>query len=149
MQGGDLSNQVPPRALFVFEGLVGLPPSGNKAVTTKVAARLRRWSNVARAWEIDETVAKQLWDIAWRQGVQFDIVTYLHEEAFAVALWHRLDDLGLPMSRVIWEANPPALARALAYMPDVIAVFHSNSSDRLVYGSKGRLVTDRVRDFGL
>lgn len=144
MQGGDLSNEVAPRVLLVFEGLIAYPPEGREAVSADVARRLRRWKTVVKRWHLDETMVKQMWDLAWRRGIKFDVVTFLYEEAFAVALWYLLDDLGMPMSRVLWFQDAQALARSLVYMPDVQAVYTADNA--LVFGGLGRQVRDRARD---
>lgn len=146
MEGGDISNAVAPRVLFVFEGLIGRPPVGNQAIKAKVSRKLHRWTNVVDAWDLDETMVKQMWDLVWRRNVQFDVVTFLYEESFAVALWKRLDGLGLPVSRVLWFDSPQHLARSLVYMPDVRTVFTADRSNAMAYGKVGRLVVDRSQD---
>lgn len=145
MQGGDISNEVPPRAIFVFEGLIAYPPTSKLPLATTVAARLHRWDRVLNAWTLNETMVKQMWDHAWRRGIQFDVVTFLYEESFAVALWHRLDNLGLPMSRVLWYPSLQHLAEGLAYMPDVYVVYAGTWSASLAFGKKGYHVVDPTR----
>lgn len=148
MEGGDLSNAVAPRCLYVFEGLLAHEPTGLKpAVAARVDARLHRWDHVLRRMRFDPLVSRMLWDLVWRHGLRFDVVTYLYDETFAVALYKHLDGtLGYPISNVLWYPSPQALASGLAIMPDVARVFDANPRNALAYGPRGRLVQDLHHD---
>lgn len=148
MEGGDISNAVSPRCLYVFEGLLAVAPSDVRStIATKVDIRLRRWDRVIRRMEFDTTVAQLLWDLVWRYGIRFDVVTFLYDESFATPLFKHLDgELGLPISHVLWYPSPQALASGLAVMPDVARVFDANQQNALAYGGRGRYVRDLRRD---
>jgi hypothetical protein len=148
MQGGDISNAVSPRCLYVFEGLIATAPGGVKSsVATKVDERLHRWDRIIHRMDFDPTVTQLLWDLVWRHGIRFDVVTYLYDVSFATALFQHLDsELGMPLSHVLWYPSPQALANGLAVMPDVARVFDANQQNALAYGGRGRYVRDLHRD---
>lgn len=135
MQGGDLSNEVAPRLLFIFEGTVATLPSKTVEAKEKIHQRLKRWQKAVDLWEISERAYALLWDVTWRYNYRFDIVTY-HPAGFAKALKERLDDEGLPVGRV-WHSSPSLLAKRLAFMPDVRYVYDADASRLFTYGGRG------------
>lgn len=142
MERGDLSNALPPRWLFVFEGVIGRVPPEH-AAEFKLAMRLRRWKRAVRCYDIEEHVRKVIWDLTWRRDYRFDIVTFLGED-FAEHLERRLERESLPFSNC-WAVDETTLARRLAVMPDVQYVIHGDPSRHLTYGNRGLLVTDPGR----
>lgn len=142
MQGGDLSNRLPPRWLFVFENVLATVPD-RRLLEWKAAVRLRRWKRVANCYEMHPHVMKVIWDLVWRRDYRFDVVTFLGED-FAEALEKRLHREALPFSN-LWAVTEETLAQRLAYMPDVMFVIHGDPSRHLAYGNRGLLVTDPER----
>lgn len=141
MQGNDISNTVVPRIVLVWDGLLGIIPT--KAAEAKFGAymRIKRWKKAVKIFEINEAMARQVWDITYRKNFSVDVVTFLGGEAFGDALRERLDQENLPIGHV-WYEDPDQLSRSLAYRPDTACVFHSNPQYWLTFGSKGRLVKD-------
>lgn len=135
MQGGDISNEVAPRLLFVFEGTLATVPSKTAEAKEKLQCRLKRWAAAAELWEISEQASILLWDVAWRYNFRFDIVTY-KPAGFARALKDRLDEEGLPAAKV-WHSSPQLLAKKLAFMPDVAYVYDSDPTRLFTYGGRG------------
>ena len=134
MKGNDISNSVVPRLLVVFEGLLGF--KDDPSTVTKIRRRLGRKDIVTTEdWQMNEPMMHAVWDMVWRRGYTVDVVTFLGDE-FATALTERFDDEGLPIGRVL-STKPNLLARKLAYMPDVAAVYDPEPSRRFTYGSKG------------
>jgi hypothetical protein len=117
-----------------------LPEKPDKYVTELVARKFGRRARMAQrtvdAYEINDALARVIWDTTWRHRYTVDVVTYLGEDAVA-PLEARLDVEGLPIGRV-WATTPDRLARRLPYMPDVAAVF--DNEHHLIYGSKGRML---------
>lgn len=142
MQRGDLSASLPPRWLFVFEGVIADLPAGNVA-QFKLAMRMRRLRAAANCFELVPHVQKVIWDLTWRRDYRFDIVTFLGDP-FAEALEKRLERESLPFSN-LWAVDEESLAQRLAYMPDVMYVIHADPSKHLAYGNRGLLVTDPTR----
>jgi hypothetical protein len=136
MQGGDISNEVSPRLVLVYEGLLGLLPTPRARAGESLARKARQWKRAVKAYEINEPLARVIWDTVWRYRYSVDVITYLGED-FAEAVEWRLDVEGLPVGRV-WADNPQRLARRLALMPDVAAVY--DNEHHLIYGSKGRML---------
>jgi hypothetical protein len=139
--GNDISNEVVPRLLIAFEGMLGiLPEKSDSYVVELVARKFGRKQRTAQrsvdAYEINDALARVIWDTTWRHKYSVDVVTYLGEDAVA-PLEARLDVEGLPIGRV-WSTTPERLARRLPYMPDVAAVF--DNEHHLIFGSKGRLL---------
>jgi hypothetical protein len=139
MQGGDISNEVVPRLVIAYEGMLGvLPEKPEKYVTELVARKFGRRARQAKrtvdAYEINDALARVIWDTVWRFKYSVDVVTYLGDDAVE-PLEARLDAEGLPIGRV-WATTPERLARRLPYMPDVAAIF--DNEHHLIYGSKGR-----------
>lgn len=135
MQHGDISNEVAPRLLFVFEGTVAAPSSTAAEKMEKLHIRLRRWDKAVECWEISERSYALLWDCTWRHNFRFDIVTY-RPAGFAVALKERLNVEGLPVGN-IWATTPARLSKRLAFMPDVAAVYDADATRLFTYGGRG------------
>lgn len=138
MQGGDISNQVVPRLVIVFENLLGILP--NKTAEAKAASflKFKRWNRAVNVFEINEALARRIWDVTWRFDFSVDVITYVSEE-FAEAVEKRLEREDIPV-RSVWYTEPQVLARKLAYMPQVACVYDPNPHHQFTYGSKGRIL---------
>ncbi|MDX3260716.1 hypothetical protein PV336_15965 [Streptomyces sp. MI02-2A] len=140
MEHGDISNEVVPRLLIAFEGMLGILPEKHESAVEFALRRFGRRQRTAQrsvdAYEINDALARVIWDTTWRHRYSVDVVTYLGEDAVA-PLEARLDVEGLPIGRV-WSTTPERLARRLPYMPDVAAVF--DNDHHLIFGSKGRML---------
>jgi hypothetical protein len=139
MQGGDISNEVVPRLVLAYEGMLGVLPEKpegyvHELVARKFGRRARMAKRTVDAYEINDALARVIWDTVWRFKYSVDVVTYLGEDAVE-PLEARLDAEGLPIGRV-WSTTPERLARRLPYMPDVAAIF--DNEHHLIFGSKGR-----------
>lgn len=119
-----IPKQAPPERKFV-----GIRQLGRQFGRRKVLVE-----ELMDGFDINETLAKVIWDTVYRYAYRIDVVTYLGED-FAEALEKRLDDEHLPISSV-WADEPHKLARAIAYRPDIAAIF--DNDHHLFYGSKGR-----------
>lgn len=144
VEKGDISGQPTPRLLFVFEGLLGIPPHRTKGLVFVGARAFGRQSLAVAQWDLDPVMVQQLWDLFWRHSYRFDVVTFMGPQ-FAVALHQRLEQLNVPISHVITYPTPDALASALAVMPDVAAVYDGDPHRKMAFGSKGRYVSDPSR----
>lgn len=139
MERGDISNEVVPRLVVAFEGMLGILPEKPKERTLltwprRAGKRQAQAKRTVDAYDINDALARVIWDTTWRHKYSVDVVTYLGDDAVE-ALEARLDAEGLPIGRV-WATTPERLARRLPYMPDVAAVF--DNEHHLIYGSKGR-----------
>jgi hypothetical protein len=139
MDKGDLSNEVIPRILLVFEGVVGWLPPENKKTYDKLV-RKGQWYYAVYEWELNDLMLRKIWDVMFRQSRELDIITYIGGQPFADALAARLDEEDVPVRRV-WYTTPAILSRKIALMPDVAAVFDPDPAHQFTYGGKGRVIT--------
>jgi hypothetical protein len=144
MQGNDIGGEIVPRLVIVFEGLLGVLPDKRAEAKAYSFARLHRWRKVINTFEINEEMAKRIWDITWRYKHEVDVVTFLGEQ-YAKPLEKRLDQEDLPI-RHVWADDPVHLSRRLATMPHVAAVYDAEPSRRFTYGSKGRWINPDAPD---
>lgn len=139
MLRGDISGQLPPRWLFVWEGVVAtLPP--DREAPFKLAVRLRQWKRAVAQYETHPHVAKVLNDLFWRRDYRFDVVTFLGPQ-YEQPIQDRLDRESLPFSNV-WAVDERTLTQRLTFMLDVQYVVHADPARHLTYGPRGLLVTD-------
>lgn len=137
MEHGDLSNAVPPRFLFVFEGLIASVPTEQKPVELGLV-QFRRWKRAARLWRIDEYALSVVWDHAWRHAASVDMVTFL-PGPYAEAIAERLDSESVPYGNLI-VTTPDILARRIVYMPDVQRIFYAQPERPFLFGDRGNYV---------
>lgn len=139
MQGGDISNQVAPRLVIVFENLLGLLPSKTAEAKAASFIKFKRWNRAVNVFEINEALARRIWDVTWRLNFSVDVLTYVSPE-FAEAVEKRMEREDLPVGHV-WFEEPNVLARKLAYMPHVACVYDPDPRHQFTYGSKGRIIS--------
>jgi hypothetical protein len=146
LKNGDLSNEVVPRIVLVFEGALGYISRENRKKFDKYIAR-ERWYEAAGCWEIHDQVAQRIWYLVRHRSLTLDIVIFAGPEEFGAALEIRIKDFEeLPVHNV-WATRTELLARKIAYMPDLLCVYDPNPERWLTWGSKGRPIT-RAEDLG-
>lgn len=139
MRGNDISNEVVPRLVIVWDGLLGVLPSKAAEAKASTYLRLKRWKKAVSLWEVNDHVGAQIWDLTWRSKYAVDLVTHTSGEPFAEALAERLyGPEGFTCLGQIWYEDPRVLARSLAHRPNVACVVHDNPQHVLLFGSKGR-----------
>lgn len=138
MEGGDISNEVSPRLLFVFENLLGLLPTEKHVAQVKRHIRRKRYAQAVEVFEVNEQLAKRIWDMTWRLKYSIDVVTWI-PNPFSRYVQQWIDAQDLPIAHVIHE-NPTTFTRKLSYMPHVAAIFDPDPSHQFTWGSKGRIL---------
>lgn len=138
MEKGDISNYVEPRLIVVFEGLLGILPI-EKEKRALMLSRIGQWRRVVDLYEINDMLARHIWDQTRRYSRQVDVVTYSGVQ-FAEAVQAKLDDEMLPIGKV-WHTEPHILSRSIAWRPDIAAIYDPDPQHLLTYGSKGRLLS--------
>jgi len=138
MQGGDISNEIFPRILIEFEDLIAHKPE-EEPRKWRLGTRARRLRDEVYAWEINDLVVKVMWRMVFHFRHEIDVIT-LQGEEFAELLAERLDEEQVPANRV-WATEPRKLARRLAAMPYVAAIYTGSPERAAIYGQRGRLVT--------
>lgn len=145
MRNGDLSNVVQPRVLLVFEGALGFI-SGDAVKEFNLLASEGMWGEAWDQWEMNELMARKIWDVVKRQNINVALVTYVSDnEVAATGLQEWADEARLPISECI-ATTPAKFARELSYMPDVACVYDATAQTCVMLGSKGRLLKN-VHDF--
>ena len=138
MQGNDLANLVVPRDVIVWEGLVGLILDEKIAKQEIKFRAKRKWRDAVNCYEINELLARKIWQVTWDISLEVDLITY-HGSDFAVALEERMDRESMPFRRV-WSEKPNVLARTLMIQPDIRTVYDPFPDHQFTYGSKGRIL---------
>jgi hypothetical protein len=144
VQGGDLSNELVPRLVLVFEHLVGVVPNSLEQVKFSTFVRTRRWRRAVNVLVVNDLLAKQMWHVTWHLHHQLEVVTFLHPDAVEpIADW--IDREDLPVHRV-WNTEPNKLARKVATMPDLAAIFDPDPAHVLTFGRTGRIINPAQPD---
>jgi hypothetical protein len=149
VKGNDLSNELVPRFVLVFEHLVGVLPTATRSAQFNAYRTIRSWKRAVSMFQVNEMLARHMWHVSWHMHHQLEVVTYLHPDAVEyVTEW--IDIAGLPVHRV-WYAEPFKLARQIATMPDLAAIFDPDPAHQLTFGRKGRILDpanpDLIRGF--
>lgn len=139
MKGNDLGNVVAPRDVLVFEGLLGIIPDPKVAKQEFKFRAKKNWDDAVACYDINEMLARKIWDMVWRYSLEIDLLTY-HSHGFAKALEARMDRENLPLRRV-WHEEPNVLARRLATMPDVRTIYDPFPDHQFLYGGRGRIIS--------
>lgn len=142
MQYGDLSNQVSPRILLIFEGSLGYLADVDRRKYAKVVRR-GRWDLAVRYWHFNEMYVRQILWLYHKRNVNVEIVTFLGED-FAGELAARLDEEKIVVHDV-WASTPTMLARQIPYMPDLSQVYDPEPDRWLTYGSKGTYIRSHTQ----
>lgn len=135
MQDGDISNEVAPRYLCIFEGLIGVLPDKVTERKHRLYVKSHAWGRAARCWRFDSYVEKRFWDMSFRLVRTLDIITFL-DEAEADLIKERLDARGWPYGN-FWATTEEALLHELLPNPSVLGVIDPDPAHALRYGAKG------------
>jgi hypothetical protein len=139
MKGGTLSNEVSPRHVIVFEGGIAVLPVQKRAEFDKEVSKDRWWKAI-RLFEYRTSVINQIERVIRTMNANIEVCTWMGEDA-ALAIEDELDDLHVPV-RSVWASTPFELAKALAYLPDIAAIYDPDPDHVLTYGSRGVLLTE-------
>ena len=135
MQYGDLSNDVVPRILVVFEGLIAALDPGDVGRFNELGSR-GDWAGAVALWDLHPLALAKLKDIIIRRDIKIEVVTFVMPPEGAAAIWDRFEEEHVPVSRVI-ASTPDRTARRLAYGPDIARVYSPDPSHAWMCGGKG------------
>lgn len=136
MRDGDLSNEVVPRLLLVWEGAIAFCTDEKKE---QHYLGKQNFQGLAGIYTANDLMISKMWDVTKRQSVTMDVITY-YPAGFIPPLEQWLEDEGVPYG-ACWSADPQVLARKLAHMPDVARVYDPDPQRAMAYGSKGIWLT--------
>jgi hypothetical protein len=142
MEKGDIDNSVPPRAIVIFNDLIGGIPK-SRTVRVEMLRTARRWKAVAEAYDINLPVRAKLHDLTWRHNLRVDCVLVDHPKV-AEAMEGRFNRMNLAISNVYAVNEVKEVADRLAYMPEVLWVIFGNPEWMYAFGRKGRLGLDSL-----
>ncbi len=138
---GNLSNSPTPKLLLVFEGgLASLSPEEEQAF--EKLCRRGKWDQAIRRYKINDLMAKKIMWLLWYKNTRIDLVTFLGDD-LAGEIKDYVDDENVPCTNV-YSSTPERLARKIAFMPEVFAVYDPNPDHALTYGRKGRVLRGPV-----
>jgi hypothetical protein len=100
----------------------------------------KKGKKISDQWKLYDLMVRRILWLFFKKNLNIEVVTYLGDD-FAEELAEWLDDEMVPVSRV-WSTTPDALARNIAYMPDLHTVYDPDPERWLAYGSKGRFISD-------
>jgi len=146
MKNNDLSADPVPRLALVFEGALAWLP--DEKVQRQFTRHMDRgeFSKAVDLFEFNQKLETVIWDRSFRVSMQIDVITFLGPDKFAEEVARRIGDEELPIHKV-WATTPKILGRRLAYMPDLVRVYHAYPQYQLYFGQKGRLLDD-ANQFG-
>lgn len=140
MQYGDLSAQIVPRLVLVFEGSLGFLEASKVGQFNKLGSA-GLWDAAARCWDLNDMMMRKIWDVVWRQSFQLEVVTYAGPPSLAESLQERFEEENLPISRTL-ASTAERMARRLSYAPDIAYVYDTDPRHVMMYGGKGRHMTN-------
>lgn len=138
MEGNDISNEVVPRLMLVFEGLVGILPAKDERKAERLIRR-KKYSEAVAIYEVNEPMAHRMWDITLRLHYSLDVVTWL-SPGFAKSVREWVDEHDLPVQHVTYQ-DKTSFARKISFMPYVTRLYDPDPADRFTWGSKGRIIS--------
>lgn len=146
MRNGDLSNEVQPHAVLVFEGALGAIDRIRQGIFDRSVKR-KRWDLAAEAWILNPLMMQRIWYVVMRLNVTLEVVTFAGPPEFGEALEYRLqEEEELPVRRV-WATRPELLARKIGYQQDLAVIYDPDETRWATWGSKGRVLRD-INDLG-
>lgn len=138
MKGNDLDNRQVPRDVLVWEGLLGLIPDPRIQEQEAKFRKREKWEQAVACYEMNELLARRIWDLVMRFSIEMELLTYLGIE-FREALAERMEREGMPFNRV-WSDKPNLLARRIATMPDIRNIYDPDPNHQFLYGHRGRII---------
>lgn len=136
MRKGELSNQVLPRILVVFEDLIASLPDTKTKILAATAAKRKKWDQVANYYELNIKPSQGIRDLYWRHHYRVDVITFT-DPNFVSPIREKLDAENMFFGGVHYY-TPSRLLGDLTYDPSILAVFDPDESRILTWGSKGR-----------
>lgn len=144
MERGNLSNRPTSRLLIVFENGIGTLPIAAQRAYDKAVSK-EQFDVAIRMFELDDLILRKILWLSWNNDIRFEVVTFLGDD-LCLALTDWLDEEEVSVVKV-WSSTPARLARKIAYLPDLAAVYDPDPSHRFSYGAKGRVLMDH-KDLG-
>lgn len=137
MLKGDISNEVYPRLVVVFETLI-ITFDNTSRGKFDLALRKGQWKKALKNAQINTIVYKHILDLSYRKHFTIDFVTFIDPE-FADALEEFCEEEMIPVGNINFT-TVERLARQIANRPDIAMIFDGDPTRAFAYGSKGKYV---------
>ena len=111
----------------------------------RAAKYLRKgaWRKAVALHEIDAMMVAHLWDIVWRSPYSFDLVTVSSDDpGWVEVLEQKFERANVPFSTLHAFPSADALAQHIAFMPNILRLYHANESWGFKFGHIGEFVSD-------
>lgn len=147
VRGGDISNRVALRTIFIFEDLVAHVPN-RKHDVYRALMKIHQYRRAIDLFRADEYTLSHSHDMLWRYDFRFDVVTFLPDGCLRhIEKWLERKDFAY--SHLKKYASAVELEGALASMPEVARVFYPASKGYFSYGHRGQGVSQDGREITL
>jgi len=135
MRRGELSNEVVPRILVVFEGLIATLPNGKARGLEAIARKRKKWQQAVDYYELTRTTSQGIRDLH-RRDFRVDVITFV-DPGFVQPIINKLDSRNLFFGGASYYTME-TLLDDLTYDNSIIRVLDPDPSHQLTYGSRGR-----------
>lgn len=135
MKGGDISNEVQSRLIFVWDDLLFHIDDADRKRELKYRKR-RKWDDAIALWAEDFSMSMLLSDILWRQSIPVDLLC-IHEPQFAVKLNGMLSEGEYPFRKMYCDETPLLFTDKMVRRPEIGQVFYPSKWGPILFGSKG------------
>lgn len=136
MRKGELSNQRLPRALIVFENLVGILPNAQSKVAFNLAVKRKKWEQAAAYFQLNIQTSQGMRDLYFNRNFNVEVITFI-DPAFVIPMRDKLDSRNLLFGGVSYYDTQELLGD-LTYDPTILAVLDPDPQRTLTWGGKGR-----------
>lgn len=126
MERGDISNAIPMRLMFMWEGCLVEPAKRRRLDTA---------DRFVRRAKVNSHVSARVWDLVWRYDFRLDLLTVLGEN-LDDALHEWVDYRSLPFSNVYAFDSKQEAHQFLLTMPHVAKVFVGPDESPILFGGK-------------
>lgn len=144
MRKGELSNEVLPRILLVFEDLVASLPDAKAKLYYTTAVKRKKWAQAISYYELNVRPSVGIRDLYWRHHYRVDVITFT-DPNFVDPIRDKLDAENMFFGGVHYYTTAKLLGD-LTYDPSIRAVFDPDPSRILTWGGKGRYSTRDTLD---
>jgi hypothetical protein len=140
MKDNDLSDAPMMRVGVVFEGAVAFLRQEDEQLFGRLMDR-QHYAAALQLFRLNPMAIRVISDRVYRGNIKIDLITYLGGSAWADAIADAMDAEELPYNQVI-ATRPDVLARTISWTPGLLRIYDPFPEHRLLFGAKGRYLSD-------
>lgn len=140
MQGNDLANAPSARIVLVAEGALIFCDGKNQKRSQKMIEK-GHYHDALDLWIVNDMMVTRIWDVARHTDFNIDVVTFLGPDGLAQAMAEWFDREDLPI-RGVSASTPAIYGRKCTFRSDIVRVYTPFPEQVLMFGPKGRVITD-------